>query len=159
MSLADRAVLPLRIFLVMLFAVLVVFQTMSLPGQFRYMAQEQPDLAYLRWPATAVTVFWVLCVQVVIVATWRLLDMVRRDRIFSPASLVWVDAIVGAMAAGWASLVAVFLYVGFHADDPGLPMLLMLLVLGGGVLGLLMLVMRTLLRQATELRTDLDAVI
>jgi len=93
------------------------------------------------------------------VATWRLLDMVRRDRIFSPASLVWVDAIVGAMAAGWASLVAVFLYVGFHADDPGLPMLLMLLVLGGGVLGLLMLVMRTLLRQATELRTDLDAVI
>jgi len=60
MSLADRAVLPLRIFLVMLFAVLVVFQTMSLPGQFRYMAQEQPDLAYLRWPATAVTVFWVL---------------------------------------------------------------------------------------------------
>ncbi|WP_410468234.1 hypothetical protein [Amycolatopsis methanolica] len=23
-------------------------------------------MAYLRWPATAVTVFWVLCVQVVI---------------------------------------------------------------------------------------------
>jgi putative transcriptional regulator len=61
------AVVPLRIFLVVLFGVLVVFQTLSLPGQFAYMAQESPDLAYLRWPLTALSVFWVLCVQVVIV--------------------------------------------------------------------------------------------
>jgi hypothetical protein len=35
---AHRVVLPLRVFLVLLFGVLVVFQTMSLPGQFAYMA-------------------------------------------------------------------------------------------------------------------------
>jgi len=29
-----RVVLPLRVFLVLLFGILVVFQTMSLPGQF-----------------------------------------------------------------------------------------------------------------------------
>ncbi|MEU1686651.1 DUF2975 domain-containing protein [Micromonospora sp. NPDC005707] len=156
---AQRAVAPLKAFLVLLFGILVLFQTMSLPGQFAHMARENPDLAYLRWPATAVSVFWVLCVQVVIVCTWQLLTLVKKDRIFSEASLAWVDAIVWAIAAAWVVLVGVFLYVGFHANDPGLPLLLFLLVTGVTVLGLLMVVMRELLRQATTLRTDMEAVI
>ncbi|MEW1586502.1 DUF2975 domain-containing protein [Micromonospora vinacea] len=142
-----------------LFGVLVVFQTFSLPGQFAYMAQESPQDAYLRWPATIVAVFWVLCVQIVIVATWKLLSLVKSDRIFTEASLKWVDAIVWAIAAAWLVLVGVFLYVGFNADDPGLPLLLFLLTVGVTVLGLLMVVMRALLRQATTLRTDMEAVI
>ncbi|QFZ17851.1 DUF2975 domain-containing protein [Saccharothrix syringae] len=155
----HRAVGPLRVFLVLLFGVLVLFQTMSLPGQFAHMAEESPDLAYLRWPLTAVTIFWVLCVQVVVVATWKLLTLVKHDCIFSEAALRWVDAIVWAVAAAWVVLVAVFLYVGFNADDPGLPLLLFLLTTGLTVLGLLMVVMRALLRQATTLRTDMEAVI
>jgi len=159
MGAEHRAVAPLRVFLVVLFGVLVVFQTLSLPGQFAHMAKESPDDAYLRWPLTAVTVFWVLCVQVVIVATWKLLTRVKEDRIFDPASLRWVDAIVWAVAAAWVVLFGVFLYVGFTADDPGMPLLLFLMVVGLAVLGLLMVVMRALLRQATTLRTDLEAVI
>lgn len=156
----ERWAVPvLRIFLVLLFGIFVVFQIMSLPGQFAYMAQESPDLAYLRWPLTAVSVFWVLCVQVVIVCTWKLLTMVKSDRIFTEASLAWVDLIVGAVAAGWMVFLGVFLYVGFNARDPGLPLLLFLMLMGGAVLGLLMVVMRALLRQATTLRTDMDAVI
>jgi hypothetical protein len=153
------AVAALRVFLVVLFGILVVFQTMSLPGQFAYMAQESPDLAHLRWPLTAVTVFWVLCVEVVIVATWKLLTLVEDDRIFSEASLAWVDAIVWAIGAAWVTLLGVFLYVGFNADDPALPLLLFLLSTGVAALGLLMVVMRALLRQATTLRTDMEAVI
>ncbi|WBC16195.1 DUF2975 domain-containing protein [Micromonospora sp. WMMA1998] len=156
---AQRAVTPLRAFLVLLFGILVLFQTMSLPGQFAHMAREDSDMAYLRWPATAVTIFWVLCVQVVIVCTWQLLTLVKNDRIFTPASLAWVDGIVWAIAAAWVVLVGVFLYVGFQADDPGLPLLLFLLTTGVSVLGLLMVVMRALLRQATTLRTDMEAVI
>ena len=154
-----HVVLPLRVFLVVLFGILVVLQTLSLPGQFAHMAQESPDQAHLRWPLTAITVFWVLCVQVVVVATWMLLTRVEEDRIFSETSLVWVDVIVWAVGAGWAVLVGFFLYVGFTADDPGLPLLLFLLVTGGAVLGLLMVVLRALLRQATALRTDMEAVI
>jgi hypothetical protein len=155
----HRAVAALRVFLVLLFGILVLFQVMSLPGQFAHMAEESPDMAYLRWPATAVSVFWVLCVQVVIVSTWKLLTLVKKDRIFSEASMAWVDAIVWAIVAAWAVLVGVFLYVGFNADDPGLPLLLFLMVVGLTVLGLLMVVMRALLRQATTLRTDMEAVI
>ncbi|SCG74210.1 Protein of unknown function [Micromonospora coxensis] len=155
----HRVVAPLRVFLVLLFGVLLMLQTFSLPGQFAHMAEESPDLAYLRWPLTAVAVFWVLCVQVVIVSTWKLLTLVKNDRIFTESSLAWVDAIVWAIVAAWVVLLGVFLYVGFRADDPGLPLLLFLMVVGVAVLGLLMVVMRALLRQATTLRTDMEAVI
>ena len=155
----HRAVAALRVFLVLLFGILVVLQVMSLPGQFAHMAEESPDMAHLRWPLTAVTVFWVLCAQVVIVSTWKLLTLVRRDRIFTESSLVWVDVIVWAIGAAWAVLLGVFLWVGFNADDPGLPLLLILMLTGVTVLGLLMVVMRALLRQATTLRTDMEAVI
>ena len=159
MTIEHRAVAPLRLFLVALFAILVVLQTFSLPGQFAHLAAEQPDLAYLRWPMTAVSVAWLLCVQVVVVATWKLLTLVERDQIFSEASLGWVDGIVWAVTAAWVVLLGVFLAVGVTADDPGLPLLLALLLVGGAVFGLLLLVMRALLHQATALRTDLEAVI
>jgi hypothetical protein len=155
----HKAVAPLRVFLVLLFGIIVLFQTLSLPGQFAHMAKESPDMAYLRWPATAVTVFWLLCVQVVIVCTWQLLTLVKNDRIFTQAARSWVDGIVWAVVAAWVTLLGVFLYVGFNADDPGLPLLLFLLLTGITVLGLLMVVMRALLRQATTLRTDMEAVI
>jgi hypothetical protein len=156
---APRVVLPLRAGLVVLFAVLLVFQTLSFPGQFAHMAQESPDFAPLRWPLTALAVYWILCIEIVVVATWVLLSRVRADRIFDPASLVWVDVILGAIAAAWVVLVGLLLRVGIGADDPGLPMVLFALTVGVAVVGLLMLVMRALLRAATTLRTDMDAVI
>ncbi len=155
----SRAVAALRVFLVLLFAILVVFQTLSLPGQFRHMAQESPEDAALRWPMTAVAVFMVLCVEVVVVATWKLLTLVKKDRIFSESSFVWVNAIVWSIGAAWVVLLGVFIYVGVNADDPGMPMLLLLMLTGLTVLGLLMVVMRALLRKATTLRTDMEAVI
>jgi hypothetical protein len=159
MPLASRVVTLLRASLVLLFGALVVLQVVSLPGQFAAMAEESPDLAHLRWPATAIAVLWVLCVQVVVVATWQLLTLVEDDRIFTEASMVWVDAIVRAIGAAWALLVGVFLLVGLNADDPGRPIQLFVLVLGVSVLGLLMVVMRALLQRATALRTDLETVI
>ena len=153
------AVTALRVFLVLLFVILVLFQFMSMPGQFAHMAQESPESAHLRWPLTALFGFWILCAEVVVVATWKLLSLVRADRIFSEASLVWVDAIVWAIGAAWAVLLGVSFLVGLGVDDPGPMMVLMLASTGVTVLGLLMVVMRALLRQATRLRTDMDGVI
>jgi hypothetical protein len=156
----HRVVTLLRILLVLAFAALVLMQVLSLPGQFAHMAEVSPNLAYLRWPMTAVSVLELMSVQIVIVCTWRLLTMVRDDRIFSERSLVWVDVIIWAIAAAWVLLLGVSSYVVVAiADDPGLPVLLMVILLAGAVLGLLMVVMRALLRQATKLRTDMEAVI
>ena len=159
MNLARRAVVPLRVLLVVLFGILVLLQVVGLPGQFRYLAEQDPGMAPLRWPLTAVTVFWVLCVQVVVVATWFLLSLVRDDRIFTEASFRWVDAIVGAVAAAWVVLGfgSLFLVLGF--DDPGNAILVFLVDVAATVFLLLLVVMRSLLQQATLLRTDLEAVI
>lgn len=156
---ARYVVTAIKAFLGVLFAILVLLQTFSLPGQFAHLAAESPGQAHLRWPLTALAVFWVCCAQVVIVCTWKLLTLVRDDRIFDTRALVWVDGILWAVGAGWSVFLAVFLIVGFRADDPGLPLLLFLLLVAGAVFGLVVVVMRSLLRQATALRADMDAVI
>ncbi|MET3862215.1 uncharacterized BrkB/YihY/UPF0761 family membrane protein [Dietzia sp. 2505] len=159
MEIERRAVLPLRVSLVVLFAVLLLLQTMSLPGQFAHMAEMSPADEHLRWPLTAVSIYWVLCIQVVVVATWKLLALVKADRIFTDASLIWVDVILGAIVAAWVMLVLVLLLVGVNANDPGLPLLLFLVVVVITVAALLMVVMRALLRQATSLRSEMDTVV
>lgn len=73
--------------------------------------------------------------------------------------MAWVDAIVWAVLVAWVLLLGLFLYLAISSGDPGLPLLLLLMLVGGAVLGLLMLVMRALLLQATGLRTDMEAVI
>ncbi|MCT2059055.1 DUF2975 domain-containing protein [Dietzia cinnamea] len=159
MNIERRAVLPLRICLVVLFAVLVLLEVMSLPGQFAHMAETNPDSAHLRWPLTAVSIFLVVCIQVVVIATWKLLSLVESDRIFTEASLIWVDLILWAIVAAWVVLVSVLGLVGFTADDPGLPLLLFVVVVIITVAALLMVVMRALLRQATGLRSEMDTVV
>ncbi|MET4095384.1 hypothetical protein ABIB51_002318 [Arthrobacter sp. UYCu712] len=63
---------------------------------------------------------------------------------------MWVDAIVWAIVAAWVMLMAVFTYFALSwGIDPGLPMLVMVMLMAGAALVLLMVVMRALLRQAT----------
>lgn len=159
MLIDRRAVLALRVFLIALVVLLALFQTMSLPGQFAHMADEDPDHAYLRWPLTAITIFWALCAQVVAVSTWRLLTLVLQDQIFSDASRRWVDAMVWAFGAGWVSVAGLTAFIFVIADDPGLPLLLTLLTVVVGAGALLMTVMRSLLRRAIDMRVDIEAVI
>jgi len=159
MDLTRKAVGLLRVFLVLLFAGLVVAQVAIMPGTLAYNAKESPDLSYLQWPLLAFSIVELLCVQVVIVCTWKLLSMVTSDRIFSEAAFGWVNVIVGAMTVAWVLFAAVFVYLGIIADDPGVPVLMFGMLLTGGVILLLMLVMRALLRQATNLRTEMEAVI
>ena len=165
MNLTHTVVGLLRVLLVLLFAACLVGQTLSVPGQFSDFGQGSPDLTYLRWPLTVFGVLELLCVEVVIVCTWKLLSMVKADRIFSTDAFAWVDGIVWAIPVAWLLLAAmagtltVIIYVTPELRDPGTPMLLLGMVLVGTVVVMLMVVMRALLRQAAELRTDMDAVI
>lgn len=159
MEINRPAVIALRIVLVAAFLLLVLFQVMSLLGQFAHMAAENPERAWLQWPLTIFAILEVACVQVVIVSTWKLLTMVKRDQIFSRRAFVWVDAIMWAIAAAWAMLAVFSAIVVLNADDPGLPILLILTLVAGAAVGLVVVVLRALLRQAADLRSDLEAVI
>ena len=159
MSTTERLVGVLRVLLGCAFAVLVAAQVAFLPEMYADYVDGAPERAGSQW-LLAVAVLELLCVQVVIVCTWRLLAMVREDRIFSEASLVWVNAIVAAMAAAWLLLLGTLVHVARPGGPPGPSVgLLLLMLVVGAVVGLLMVVMRALLRQATSLRTEMEAVV
>lgn len=161
MSRINRAVLPLRLVLVALFAVVLLFQVLVVVGL--QPGEDGPgQFTYLLWIVIPLAVLGLLCVQVVIVCTWALLTMVVRDRIFSEDALRWVDAIVWTIVAGLVVLAAAFVpaFIIADADDaPGVAAIPLLMGLVGSAVLLLMIVMRALLRQATTLRSDMEAVI
>ena len=159
MTTTRRVVGPLRFLLAVAFAGLVLAQVFFLPALSAAMAADSPELAHLRWPTLGVAVLGLGCVEVVIVCTWQLLTLVEEDRIFSAASMVWVDAIVGAIAAAELLLLGTLVWSLVAVGLPGPPVVLLLVLVAGAVVGLLVVVMRALLRQATTLRTDMEAVI
>lgn len=108
----------------------------------------------------------VVTMQVFAVCVWRLLTKVRKGSVFSTASFVYVNVIVGAIAAAAviAMIIAVLLALGEAA--PGVVGLICgaSLVLGG--VSLLVVVMKALLTQAiqrehdvVELRTELNEMV
>ncbi|MGC5614755.1 DUF2975 domain-containing protein [Georgenia sp. Z1491] len=152
----------LRVGLVAATVWLTVLQVFSLPGWFAHDAG--PEDAHVRIPAQVVAVVVLVCIQVVVVCIWRLLTLVRRDQIFGHESRRWVDAVVVALAVAWvlvASLalyLCVLVYLG-PERDPGFPMLMTGVVVLSALPVLLMVVMRGLLRQASDYRAELAEVI
>jgi hypothetical protein len=164
MSRIRRVVLPLRVLLALVLLALLAAQIWVLPELLPDMAQPSLEQSFMRWTMLTVLVLGLVSVQVVVVCTWQLLTLVATDRIFSTSSLPWVNGIVAAMVAGWVMLLVAFVcsyyfIVDEVSDDPLLPALLLVLLLVGAVVALLVVVMRALLRQATSLRTDMEAVI
>jgi hypothetical protein len=119
-----------------------------------------PDHAYLRTPLIVIMVLGVVTAQVVLVCVWRLVSMVSRDTVFSPAAFRYVDVVVGAFVA--AALVtfalAVVLAPG-EAVAPGIVLLICGMVVAILGVALVVLVLRMLLGQATRMRAELDEVI
>jgi hypothetical protein len=161
MSTVSRVVLPLRILLVLVFLGLLVVQILSFPGEFIHSPADDP----WRWP---MLIFWELeaiCVQVVIVCVWHLLTLIRRDRIFTAASLRWVDVIVWTVAVAWLLLAAmagslmVYMLSVPEVRDPGPGVVLTGVTMISAVFVLIVVVMRELLRRATTLQADLEGVI
>ena len=154
----HKVVLALRGLLVLAFAAIVLLQVMSVPGTLAYNAEQSED-PFWHVPLLVVLETELVCAQVVVVAVFVLLGMVQQDRIFSDAAFRWVDVILAAMGIGWVVWAGLGAFVVLTSDDPGLPLAMAVLLLAGAVVGLLMLVMRALLTQATTLRSDMDAVI
>ncbi len=154
-----QVVLLLRVLLVTAFVAVLVLQILSVPGTLDYRAEVNPELGWRRWVLLGVLELELLGVQVVIVCTWMLLGMVQQDRIFSDDALRWVDGIIGALGIGWLAWAGLSLAIVLDADDPGMPLMLAIMLLAGAVFILILLVLRALLRKATTLHTDLEGVI
>lgn len=140
--------------------VIAALQVVGLPWLSGVMARELTDEAFMRWPILTLAILGLVCVQVGIVCTLRLLGFTRSDDVFSSRALRWVDGIIGAFLAG--SLVCVATLVYQSATVAGPPLWTLMLIggaLAGFGLALLMTVMRTLLVRATTLKSEMDVVI
>jgi hypothetical protein len=121
-------------------------------------------------PLTAfrvIAILGMITAQVALVCVWRLVTMVRRGTVFSPAAFRYVDIVIGTIVAAALLWFAVtIINAPGQRDDPGVS-----LIMGGigvAILGvaLIVLLLRMLLAQAvardgeaTQLRAELDEVI
>jgi len=98
---------------------------------------------------------------VVLVAVWRLLALVERDRVFSAAAFGWVDAIIAAAAVSCLLVLGTDAYLTFAVAANPPVIALMLVAVGTGLvaLALLMVVLKRLLHQAAGMRSELSEVI
>lgn len=150
----------LRLLLVGSLVAILFLQVIGLPWLSGEMAQELPAEAYMRWPILALSVAGLGCVQVGLFSTLVLLGRVRRGDVFSRLAVSWVDAIIAAALSGSFVCVATLVYQSFTVGGPPFWMLLLFCgILTGVGIALLLMVMRTLLVQATTLRRDMEAVI
>lgn len=140
--------------------VILFLQLVGLPWLSGVMAQDLPGEAYMRWPILALSILGLGCVQTGIFCTLRLLGFTRRGDVFSLHAVRWVDGTIGAFLAASLVCLAAIVYQSYTVSGPPLWILLLLMgVLVGIGMALLMVVMRTLLVQATTLRTELETVI
>jgi hypothetical protein len=141
----------------------VIVQTLIVPAVWVDLADAPPTG---RITFVTLLVLGVVTMQVFAVCVWGLLTKVRRGSVFSASSFVYVNVIVGAIAAAavLALVMAVLLALGETA--PGVVGLICgaALVLGG--VALLVIVMKALLRQAIHrenevvaLRTELNEMV
>jgi hypothetical protein len=119
-----------------------------------------PPFAYTY---ATVGILGIACVQVAMVAVWMLLGMIERNAIFTLKAFRWIDIIIGASIA--ASLLAAGVAVHLLFTD-----ILEMQLLGmwlasvtaagvGACFAMLMVVMRGLLRKATDLEAEMAEVV
>ncbi|MFF9654098.1 DUF2975 domain-containing protein [Streptomyces sp. NPDC014622] len=164
-----------RFFIVALRAGIIAAITLGLFGQFVVIpttaadeVDRFPAYAPFAAPYAIVAIIGVACIQVALVAVWMLLTMVRRDAIFTPRAFRWVDTVIGSSAV--ATLLA--LGVTGHLtlaeiptpDDDNMAVLgaLFAALASAGVgaaFVMLIVIMRGLLRKATDLETEIAEVV
>jgi len=156
----PRITAALKALIVVLLALLLATQVALIPGVAVLAAERNPELAYLAGPGIVGGIVLVALIELVLVCVWRLLSLVRQDRIFSSGAFLYVDIIMVTMAAAAVLIAAavVVLLLG-HAVNPSILLLGVVGVVIGIALALLVGVMRGLLRKALELEQDLSEVV
>ncbi|MFD0559556.1 DUF2975 domain-containing protein [Stackebrandtia endophytica] len=147
--------------LIGLFATMVI-----IPGAAEEEVARVPAYAPYQALYVTVAILAVLGILVAISAVWMLLSMVGHNTIFTPRAFRWVDVVIGG--TGFATLLAAgvtvhLMFVELPVDD-GMQILGAMLATAactglGAVFLLLTIVMRQLLKKATNLQAEMAQVV
>ena len=154
-------VLALRIVLAMGLAGSVFVQAVMVPLLARDLNEDLgPDIARVSVPVLVIVLLGILAVQVTMVCVWRLLTLVRADSIFTPRAFVWVDVSLAAVVFATVLVVTTLAFlITAPAGSPSIALLCLLGIVVGAGLSLLLVVLRGLLRKASQLEHDLSEVV
>ena len=139
----------LKVVLSIFFALSLMLQFLSFPGQFRYMAEQEPENAYLRWPLTALAFTMILAVQIIVVSVWKIVDALERE-LGKQTQLKFVNFAIAALSYIWLVMASGLILLLLNADDPGLPVVITVIETAVTSVGLLFLFYRRLLDRALD---------
>jgi uncharacterized membrane protein YjdF len=117
---------------------------------------------------TTVAVLGVACIQVALIALWQLLAMIKSGAIFSLKAFRWLDTIIGAALGATAIAFGVAMHLTFgvipYSEDQSMDALgawggSIICVGVGLAFAMLMVIMRGLLRKATDLEAEMAEVV
>ncbi len=134
----------LKASLAIFFALLLMLQFFSFPGQFRYMAENEPDNSYLRWPLTLLAFSVIAALEISIVSLWKLINNLTVDGELLKRKKYLTIAIF-SFSYIWIILAIVWMVVVWNADDPGLPVVLTVIQCAFTVLILIFLFFRKII--------------
>ncbi len=139
----------LKVVLSIFLALSLMLQFLSFPGQFRYMAEQEPENAYLRWPLTALAFTMILAVQIIVVSIWKIVDALERE-LGKRTQLKFVNYAIAALSYIWLVIASGLILLLLNADDPGLPVVITVIETAVTSVGLLFLFYRRLLKRALD---------
>lgn len=156
----QSMIVLLKILIAVLLALLLFCQLFVVPGVAEQSALRYHEIAYFEIPGIFVGVAFLICVQIVLICVWRLLSLVGEDSIFSQSAFPNVNVSLGAV--GFATLLIFVALVALSLTGFMTASITLLLILGvviGAGLSLLIVVLRSLLRKASQLEHDLSEVV
>jgi hypothetical protein len=139
----------LKVVLSIFFALSLMLQFLSFPGQFRYMAEQEPENAYLRWPLTTLAFTVILAVQIIVVSIWKIVDALERE-LGKQTQLKFVNYAIATLSYIWLVIASGLILLLLNADDPGLPVVITVIETAVTSVGLLFLFYRRLLNRALD---------
>ncbi|MGA7206536.1 MAG: DUF2975 domain-containing protein [Specibacter sp.] len=156
-SMSESVIIGLRAFLVVIFLGALLGQMVVVPGFASESAAAFPEVALLAMPYAFVAIVVIACMQVIVLAIWRLLTMVQHDAIFTGRAFRWVNVIIRSAAAATvlALLFGIHLLGVMRLGGPGVLFAVGAAAVCGTAFVLLMIVMRGLLHNATIMGNEL----
>ncbi len=151
----------LKVLLVLLLIGSVVVQLAVVPLMAWFTVQDFPEFKGLAIPYVAAAVLAIAAIQVVLVATWRLVGMVGRERIFDPGALPTVTLMVHAaqVATLITAIVALHLALFAGVGPATVPLAVIAAAVAAAAVTAVLVVLRALLSQAIANRLELEAVV
>ncbi len=143
----------LKLVLAIFLALSLMLQFFSFPGQFRYMAEQEPENSHLRWPLTALAFTMILAVQIIVVSVWKIVDALEKE-LGKETQLKFVNYAIASLSYFWFVIACGLILLLSIADDPGLPVVVTVIETAVTAVGLLFLFYRRLLKRALNRTSD-----